>query len=191
MIEIIHGIYDITLETAFKLGGYFHDESKIYLPMSNKLKHYLVVKGRKFLYKYNIKYLRITLGRDADNGVETVAVIHPFFDSFIAEIGEKVVFGRIRRMRGDLKKVVYETEMVEKKVFLYYKINKTTKIKEAIYKTVEKKQVKYDSKGNPIVKREIYFKPYNLDRRYHIKHKDGSTTAEELMYPYIYKLTGF
>ncbi|KKL62425.1 hypothetical protein LCGC14_2185400, partial [marine sediment metagenome] len=50
---------------------------------------------------------------------------------------------------------------------------------------------KYDSKGNPIVKREIYFKPYNLDRRYHIKHKDGSTTAEELMYPYIYKLTGF
>lgn len=194
-IKIWHGVYDIIFDSAYNLAGFFHDETKEYLPMANKLKMYLLVKGLKFYEKYGLEQLPFTLARDSDEHIETVAVCSLHFDAFEPETGEDIVVGRIRRMRGNVKKIIFDYEKFEKEIKLYdmkakggrFVLNENGE-KISVYKTIIRKRLKLDAKGLPIVRREVFHKPYNLDRRYKIKHKDGTITDGELMYPYIYKL---
>ena len=178
-INIYYGIWDTLKDTAFKMEGFWGEETREYLPMAIKLVSYVSKKANKFYEKYLIRYTPFVLGRDPIRSIETVAVCHLHFDAFNAEVGEKIVVGRIKKMRGDLKKVVYETEMVKKEIFLYSYTDKKTGEKVDVHKTIEKKQLKCDIHGNPIVKRKHYFHPYNLYER------RDCTIVGELKYPYI------
>lgn len=90
-------------------------------------------------------------------------------------------------MRGDLQKIIYEKEEYEIKIKLYDVKDKDGEVVKTIYRTLTRKRVKLDYEGNPIIKKEIWFKPYDLDKRYpDIKRSDGTIIYGELMYPYIY-----
>ncbi len=183
-IIVIHGIYDTVSETAYCLNGYFHKESREYIPICVKLRDYLHGKAWKFFERYNILSIPFTLGRDPDRYIEVIAITHTHFDAFNFEIGEDIVIGRIKRMRGDTKEIVYETEWVEKEVLLYTYIDKDTRHEIEVHKTIMRKRVKLDNASKPIIKIEIPFIPYNLSKRYRVKQKDG-TYNWELVYPYI------
>jgi len=188
-ITIWHGIYDTFQRKPFNFAGFFHSESKTYLPMCNKLNSFLLTKGLKFRDRYGVQQFRFTLGRDSENHIEVISVCHPCFNIYDEEIGEDIVVGRIKRMRGDMKKIVYEKEECELQIKLYDKKNENGEI-ETVYKTITKKRPKLNIYGNPIVKKTIYFKPYDLDKRYEIEKEDGTIVYGELMYPYIYKMEG-
>ena len=179
-IKIWHGIYDIVKETAYDRAGFYHDETQTYIPMSNKLEEYLYTKSEKMYMKYDFRYLEFIFGRDTVKSIEVLAIVHPVYDKFDDKVGEDIVVGRIKRMRGDLKKVVYEMEV-------HYKLKMTKDKNGIIIKTdsIKKKRPKKDAFGKPIVKKEIFFKPYDLDKRYRVK-KNGKIIAGDLMYPYIY-----
>ncbi|MFW9878645.1 MAG: hypothetical protein ACFFG0_36660 [Candidatus Thorarchaeota archaeon] len=134
-IKIYFGIYEFNCTTPFHFEGFNHTETREPMIMSLKLKQYLLLKGIKFQSKYDIHQFAFTLGVDPENHIEVVAVVHPIHDKFDPEIAEDIVIGRIKRMRGEIRK------------------------------------------------------PYNLEERYSIKHKDGTISKGELKYPYIYKLT--
>ena len=186
MIEIEHGIYNIEAVTQYNRIGYWNDETRSHIYLCNKFKQLLAHKGKKFFEKYGIDFIQFTLGVDEDKGIEVIAICHSEYDNFDECLGENIVVGRIERMRGDLKKVVYEKEEFEKKIKLYDKKFDGFNKVETVYKTITCKRVKLDDSGNPIVKKEIYHIPYDLDMRYpDIKHKDGSITCGELVYPYI------
>lgn len=188
MIEIVHGIYDVIAETQYNLVGYWDNETITFLPICLKFKQLLVSKGVKFLEKYNIENILFTLGIDRDSRITVITICHPIFDSFDYELGEGITIGRIRRMRGDLQKRIYEYEKFEKKIKLYDKYDGFNKV-ETIYKTITCKRLKLDLEGKPVIKREKYFKPYDLERRYpDIEHKDGTIIRGKLMYPYIYMI---
>lgn len=185
-INVFHGIYDIIFNTPYHIEGFFHEESREYMPMSNKLRAYLNTKGLKFNGRLGINYLYFTLARDPMKDIEAIGICHPKYDVFQFEIGENVAVGRIKRMRGDLKKTIYEMEHYTET--LYYKDAQGIPIR---WKEIPKKRVKLNYTGDPIVKKRVFFEPYNLDKRYRIhskKHK--RTIAGELMYPYIYKMVG-
>ncbi|KKN90912.1 hypothetical protein LCGC14_0224960 [marine sediment metagenome] len=187
-IRIWHGVYDISKNYVYCLEGYFNKETQQYLPINNKLRRYLMNKGIKFSLKYNVKFVPFILGRDSDKHIEVISICHTHFDDYDIEIGEDIVVGRIKRMRGDIKEIVYETEWFEKTITLYSWIDKTTGAKIYKPKTIMRKRLKLDDNGNPIVKIEIPFIPYNLSRRHQIKQKDGTYVDGKLMYPYIYKM---
>ena len=187
MIEVNHGIYDIIAETQYNLVGYWNNESVSFLPICIKFKHLLASKGVKFLEKYNIEHIIFTLGIDHSSRITVIAICHPEWDEWDVELGESITIGRIRRMRGDLQKRIYEYEEFEKKIKLYDIKDKDGEIVKTVYKYVTCKRIKLDLEGKPVIKREKYFKPYDLERRYpDIKHHDGTTTRGEIMYPYIY-----
>ena len=172
MINIKQGIYDIALNEALDYSGFFHKETQKYIPMCVKLRDHLETKGRKFSSKYDANYVIFTYGIDPAESIETISICHPVFDDFHPELGESIVIGRISRMRGDLKKRFYQTQ------FVFDEEGNKTK----------KKELKLDSNNKPIVRREVYHKPYDLDRRYpDIKHRDGTIEKGALMYPYVYK----
>ena len=186
MIEIVHGIYDIITKTQYNLAGYWDNESKSFLPICIKFKHLLANKGVKFLEKYGFEYIQFTLGTDHNSRITVITICHPIFDEWDWELGESITIGRIRRMRGNLQKRIYEYEKFEKAIKLYDIEDDDGEIT-TIYKDIVCKRIKLDSEGKPIVKREKYFKPYNLDKRYpDIEHKDGTITRGKLKYPFIY-----
>lgn len=187
-INVFHGIYDIIFDTPYHIEGFFHKESRKYMPMSNKLKTYLSIKGLKFNGRLGVTHLYFTLARDPNGKIEAIGVCHPKYDAFRFETGEDVAVGRIKRMRGDIKETIYEKEEFDTQMKLYDIKDKNGKILKTIYKTITRKRVKTDLAGTPLIKRVAYFKPYNLDKRYRIKHRDGTTTAGELMYPYVYTM---
>ena len=103
IIKIWHGIYDIFNDVIFNRVGFFHEETQTILKMNYKLQTYLYNKGMKMGLKYSYKYLEFTLGRDDDNDIEAIAIVHPHHDLFSEIIGEAIVIGRIKRMRGDIR----------------------------------------------------------------------------------------
>ena len=187
-IKIWHGIYDILSDKHYNSVGYWDDETKEYFPMCNKLRNYLGKKGVKFYRKYGIKLIQFTFGIDPEIDVEVISIYYSHFDDYSEQIGEKVVVGRIKRMRGDVKEIIYEKEEYEIKIKLYDIKDKEGEIVKTVYKTMTRKRPKLNVYGNPIVKRTTYFKPYDLSKRYKIKHKNGTITYGKLIYPYIYKM---
>lgn len=123
-IKIYFGIYEFRCSTPFHFEGFNHVETREVMPMANKLKHYLLLKGMKFHEKYGVNQFAFTLGTDADNHIEVIAITHPVRDKFKPEIGEDVVIGRIKRMRGDVKKDFFKYdengELIDRKL-VYYK----------------------------------------------------------------------
>jgi len=160
-INIIQGIYVFDWKESYH-RYYFYSKMKIILiPMLNRFKDLLSEKAEKFYKKYGIRDIPITIGRDVENSIEAIAVCYPYFDNFKPKIGEDIVTGRIRRMRGDLK---YET-----------------------YKPKRDKHGKVilDENGKSIIQHRIkYHKPYDLDAK--VLDKEGNET-DKLKYPYICK----
>jgi len=101
MIYVRQGIYDG--EGAYERDGYYHSESRKYLPMPVRFRDLLFAKWVKFLAKYNVHKFPFTFGRDSDNHIESIAICHTTFDNFKDETGEKIVIGRIKRMRGEIR----------------------------------------------------------------------------------------
>jgi len=182
MIEIVHGIYDIRDAIQHNRVGYWNIETKVYISICDKFEQLLASKGVKFFDKYGIDFIQFTLGIDKRNQIEVISICHPIFDDYDEWLGEDIVVGRIERMRGDLKKVIYEKEDFEKLVPVW----KNRKTGEEGLKIVNQRRVKLDEDGNPVIKREIFHKPYDLEKRYSTEHSDGTITYGELMYPYIY-----
>lgn len=102
-IQIYFGIYEFKCTTPFHFEGFNHEETREPMVMSNKLKNYLLIKAIKFNDKYKQHQFAFTLGRDADNHIETIAVCHPHHDKFDPAIAEDIVIGRIKRMRGQIR----------------------------------------------------------------------------------------
>lgn len=160
MINIIQGIYDIISNKAFRRDGYLHKETQELLSsLPNRFKDLLFKRGVKFFWKYGFIECYFTLGRDVKNNIEVIAICHPFKDIFNEELGESIVIGRIKRMRGDLK---YETRKPKK-----------DKHGEVILDENKKQIIEYRLK---------YYKPYDLDAK--ILDKNGNET-KKLKYPYI------
>ena len=132
MISITHGIFN-GIE-FYKRDGYWHDETQVYLPLSVKFRDLILKKFRKFNRKYGIKGVRFTYAKDLDTDIDAITICHSRFDFYNEKIGENIVIGRIKRMRGEIRT------------------------------------------------------PYNMDKRYRIKQKDGTFIDGELMYPWIDKL---
>jgi len=184
-IEIIHGIYDCYEGESYRLEGFWNKESLQLLPLPNRFKQLLAIKGLKFSTKYGVEYIVFVFARDGHNHISAISICHSTFDNFNSQIGEDIVIGRVKRMRGDVKKIIYEIETFEKDVLVYR--NKRTG--KTIYKTMEYKRVKLDTLGQPIVRQEINFKPYDYFARYRIYDKENKCTiAGELKYPYIYMM---
>lgn len=97
MIHITQGIFDRDLLRPFYRDGYYHSETQRPLPIPNKFKDLLMNKGYKFFDKYGIREIPFTIGRDADEHIEAIAICHSHFDKFDEWIGEAIVIGRIRR----------------------------------------------------------------------------------------------
>ena len=167
-IVIYQGIYNIINNKAFWRNGYFHKETRIIIGiLPNRFKDLLKNKANKFFFKYNrykditIREFPFTLGSDLWNNIMAITICHPFIDIFDEELGESIVIGRIKRMRGDLK---YTTFKPKKDKYGKIKLNKN---------------------GKPIIQHRIrYYKPYDLDAR--ILDKNGNKT-DKLKYPYINK----
>ena len=184
MIEIKHGIYDIQANTQYNRIGYWNDETRIHISLCSKFKQLLARKGVKFSEKYGFVCIEFTIG--ICDGIEVIAICQPEFDDYDEWLGEDIVIGRIKKMRGDLQKIIYEKEKFEKKIKLYDIKDEDGEIIKTVYKTIFHKRVKLDSDNNPIIKREIYFIPYDLDEKYpDIEHKDGTITYGEIIHPYI------
>jgi len=184
-IEIIHGLYDIFEDQAYRLEGFWNKESNQQLPLPKKFKQLLAIKGLKFSTKYGVEYIAFIFARDGYNHINTISICHSTFDRFNAQIGEDIAIGRVKRMRGDLKKTIYEIEKYEKDVIIY----RNKKTGKTILKTIEYKRVKLDKNGDPIVQREVFFVPYDYFARYRTYDKENKCTiAGELKYPYIYMM---
>ena len=186
-IEIWHGIYDIYLKKSFNFAGFFHPESRTHLLMCEKLKSFLLTKGLKFKDRYGVQQFRFTLGTDSENHIEVISICHPHFNEYIEEIGENIVVGRIKRMRGDVKEIIYMKEEYELQIKLYDIKDKDGKITKTVYKTITRKRPKLNVYGDTIIKKTNYFKLYDLDKRYETEKEDGTIVYGELVYPYIYK----
>ena len=184
MIEIKHGIYDIYANTQYNRIGYWNDESRTHISLCVKFRLLLARKGIKFSEEYGIDFIQFTIG--TCNGIEVIAICQPAFDDYDEWLGEDIVIGRIERMRGNLQKIIYEKEEYEKKIRLYDIKDEDGEIIKTVYKIMVRKRVKLDSDNNPIVKRKIYYIPYDLNVKYpDIDHKDGTITYGELIHPYI------
>lgn len=179
-IKIWYGIWDSSKETTYDKVGFFNDESRRYLPIPNKFRRLLAKKSVKF-QKKSIEFI---LGRDSNKHIEAIAICHPSLDKWDEKIGEDVVVGRIKRMRGDLKKTIYEKEDYTKLILVW----RNKKTEEEKWKSMVFRRTKTDENGFPIIIRELYHIPYNIHERYRIKQKDGTFIAGELKYPYIYKM---
>ena len=103
-IKVWHGIYDSAIDVIFNRVGFFHEETATTLKMSYKLQCLLYNKGMKMLKKYGHQYLEFTLGKSVEGNIEAIAIVHPHYDIFDEMIGEAIVIGRIKRMRGDIRK---------------------------------------------------------------------------------------
>ncbi len=101
MIHITHGILGEN-ETFYHWEGYQNKETKRYLPMPTKFRGYLTKKLVKFMLKYKAKCLRFIYGQDIDLGIEVLSICHPLDDIWNPKIGEDIVVGRMKRMRGDI-----------------------------------------------------------------------------------------
>ena len=184
-IEIIHGIYDIYEGESYRFQGFWNRESSQLLPLPNRFKQLLAVKGLKFQTKYGMTHILFVYAHDGYNHIASIAICHSIFDVFDSQIGEDIAVGRIKRMRGDVKKIIYDMEKYEKDVLIYH--NKKTG--KSVYKTMEYKRVVLSAVGSPIVKERIFFKPYDYFARYRTYDKENKCTiAGELKYPYIYMM---
>jgi len=188
MIRLTHGIYDYSTDKTFKRTGYFDEETREYLPVAVKLRRLLFKKADKFFQKYKKRYTYFTHGIDPNKHIEVITICHPIFDVYNYENGEKIVIGRIARMRGDIKDIKHEQEIYFRKIFQYTKIDKETGEEIDVFKTVAHKRNKLDANGEPIIISVKHFKPYSLFKRYRVKDKNGSIGAGELMYPWVTKL---
>lgn len=160
-ISIYQGIYDVSSVAAFKRDGYLHEGTKRILSLPDRFETLLFAKGVKFFLKYGYIEFYFTLGKDAEKGIEAIAICHPFFNVFDEELGETIVIGRIKRMRGDVK---YETNKPKR--------DKHGKI------VLENKK--------PIIQHRIkYYRPYNLDAK--VLDKNGNE-IDKLKYPFVYKI---
>jgi len=155
-----------TNNKALRREGHLHAETRnVMLSLPNKFKELLLKKSIKFFLKYNsykkivYKKFSFTIGKDIEEGIETISICHPFFDEFDEELSESIVIGRIKRMRGDLK---------------------WKKPIENIYG-----EIILDENGDPIIQYiRKYYKPYDLDAK--VLDNDGKET-NKLKYPYIWR----
>ena len=185
-IFLFHGVYDILEGVPYQLNGYFHKETRDVISMSHKLRDYLAVKGVKFNGKYGVTELYFTFARSDESFSEAIALCHPYCDLHNFELGENIVFGRMKRILGDVKKIVYEMEKYEHMLYM-------TDVDGNQYTigSIIRKRPKRNNAGDPIVRKVIYFQPYDINKRYpNIKHKDGTEELGALMYPYIYMRKG-
>ena len=167
-IKIYQGIYNIISNKAFYRDGYFHRETRrSFLTLHNRFKNLLSRKRIKFFFKYNsyknivLREFYFTFGEDLEKGIFVISICHPFFDMFDEKLGESIVIGRIKRMRGDVK---YETNKPVRNIH---------------------GEIILDKNGKPIMKyRKKFYEPYNLDAK--VLDKNGNET-DKLKYPYISK----
>lgn len=134
-LEIKHGIY--------VSGGYpvYRNTLQIISDVPAKFRQLLEEKWHEHLYYVENPFewngqLEFTFTRDEESNICSIAIVHPK-DHFSRKIGNKITTGRIRRMKGDVKKYIYDTEVVD-----------------------ERKRIKLDEKGEPVVAGEVYYKPY-------------------------------
>ena len=160
-VYIEHGIYVFDWKEAYN-RYYFYINMRISLiQIPNRFRDLLSEKASKFYKKYGIRDIPITIGRDIENNIVSIAVCYPHFDKFNPKTGEDIVIGRIKRMRGDLK-----------------------------YETTKPKRDKHgeiilDKNGKQIMQHRIkYYRPYDLYAK--VLDKDGNET-DKLKYPYICK----
>jgi len=179
MINITHGIFDITKDTSYKADGFFHNESRVYMALPLKFRDLLIERGNKFLDKYKKGYIQFVYGLDSDKHISAISICHPYFDFFDRKLGEDIVIGRIRRMRGNVKDIIYEKED-----YIDYYIKKDKDGKVVYKKQFVRKRVKKDENNEPIIRKTVWFKPYDLDEV--ICDKDGDFLRYK--YPYVYKL---
>ena len=167
-IKIYQGIYNIISNEAFFRDGYFHRETRrSFLTLHNRFKDLLNRKRIKFFLQYNsyknitIREFCFTFGEDLEKGIFAISISHPFFDMFDEGLGESIVIGRIKRMRGDLK---YETNKPVRDIY---------------------GKIILDENKKPILRYKVrYYRPYDLDAK--ILDKNGNET-DKLKYPYISK----
>lgn len=164
MIIIENGMfnynYALDIGSPYYRDGFYHIETRRYLPMSVKFRDLLYKKARKFWEKYRIEKIAFTIARDLINHIDAITILHPWFDIFNPEIGESIVIGRIKRMRGEVKKVIYEYEDYEVDIKLYDKTDKSSGVTETVYKTITRKRFRLDGDNCPIIKKMVSYKPY-------------------------------
>jgi hypothetical protein len=182
-IKITHGIYS---NNFYERDGFYNEESRRYLPLPMKFRNLLDKKRAKFSIKYGIEQVRFVVAHDTTTDIKAISICHPAFDNWSDKIGEDIVVGRIKRMNGDVKEIIYEMEEIKTEMKVKEAWDNGVKVEH--FKTITRKRVKMDENGEPVIKRTIYFKPYDIHKRYRIKNKDGTMGAGELVYPYIYKL---
>ena len=100
MINITQGIYGTNF---YERNGYFHKETQVYLSLPVRFRTLLSKKMAKFSIKYGIKEIFFTLGHDFERGIKAIAICYSKFDDFSEKMGESIVIGRIKRMRGDIR----------------------------------------------------------------------------------------
>ena len=162
-INIFQGIYNTFERNCYERQGYFHRETRKFMfSLPLRFDGFLFQKAVKFFFKYNIKEFAFTLARDPDESISAITICHPIMDVFDEELGESIVIGRIKRMRGDIK----------------YEGSKYIRDKHGI--------VVLDKDGNPTLKYRLkHYIPYDLDAK-KLDHKGNET--HRFKYPYIFKL---
>lgn len=102
MIIIENGIFVYEEVCTYYRDGFFHKETRRYLPVPTKFRDFLNKKAIKFWKKYKINRIPFTIGRDLDKHIDALAILHPKFDKFSERVGESIVLGRIKRYIGGI-----------------------------------------------------------------------------------------
>jgi len=77
-----------------------------YIPICLKLQRTIETEFKKRKYETIEDFVEFTYGIDPDTHIEAIAIVSKK-DNFNRKIGTKIVVGRIKRMRGDLKREPY------------------------------------------------------------------------------------
>jgi len=102
MIIVEHGFYVLDDMPYFR-EGYYNDESRRYMPICVKFLNLLREKAHKFYHKYGVRTIPFTVGRDPETEIAAIAICHTHFDDYDQRIGEDIVVGRVKRMRGEIR----------------------------------------------------------------------------------------
>lgn len=154
MIKMIHGIYEVNNSTSH-WNWYVRDFSlsviddrsfpvcrgstKIIPNFPTKFYKLIMEKYDKFFLDLvgKDKPLEFTFSHDEESGISAIAIVHPL-NQFSKEIGNKIVTGRIKRMKGEIEKIIYEHDdiIIDGKTIMRLKRdnNKVPIIKEIQYR---------------------------------------------------------
>jgi len=113
--------------------------TKIIPDFPTKFYKLIIEKYDKFFFDLvgKDKPLEFTFAHDEESGISAIAIVHPL-NQFSKEIGNKIVIGRIKRMNGEIKKIIYEHDdiIINGKTIMRLKrdSNKVPFIKEIQYR---------------------------------------------------------